>query len=123
MGAQQQRQRRAALRAETSFVWPTAGVIPVLADWVDSVETFIGVFVAAYILLIFAYILTSWIKLPYSPWLNRIQRFLYDVCEPYLRLFRRILPTVGPLDLSPIVAIIALYVAQQILFTLLDALR
>ena len=57
-----------------------------------------------YILLIFAYILTSWIRLPYSLWLNRIQRFLYDVCEPYLRIFRRILPPFGPLDLSPIVA-------------------
>ncbi len=108
---------------EIALVWPTAGVIPVLADWVDSVETFIGVFVAVYILLIFAYILTSWIKLPYSPWLNRIQRFLYDVCEPYLRLFRRILPTVGPLDLSPIVAIIALYVARSLVFTVLDQLR
>jgi YggT family protein len=104
-------------------VWPTATSFALLADWIDSLETFIGVFVAVYILLIFAYILSSWIRLPYSPWLNRIQRFLYDVCEPYLRLFRRILPTVGPLDLSPIVAIIALYVAQQILFTLLDALR
>ena len=108
---------------EIAHVWPTAGVIPVLADWVDSVETFIGVFVAVYILLIFAYILTSWIKLPYSPWLNRIQRFLYDVCEPYLRLFRRILPTVGPLDLSPIVAIIALYVARSLVFAVLDQLR
>jgi YggT family protein len=104
-------------------VWPTATAITLLADWVDSVETFISVFVAVYILLIFAYILTSWIRLPYQPWLNRIQRFLYDVCEPYLRLFRRILPSVGPLDLSPIIAIIALYVAQQILFSLLDALR
>ena len=80
-------------------------------------------FVVVYTILILGYIVMSWVRLPYSPWLNRVQRFLYDVCEPYLRLWRRILPTVGPLDLSPIVAIIALYVAQQILFTLLDALR
>src|SRR4051812_37254169 len=93
----------------------------VLADAIGQLTTFIDVFVAVYALLVFAYILTSWIKLPYS--LAPVQRFLHDVCEPYLRLFRRILPTVGPLDLSPIVAIIALYVAQQILFTLLDALR
>ena len=33
-----------------------------------------------------------------------LQRFLYDVCEPYLRLFRAILPPLGPLDLSPMVA-------------------
>src|SRR3954451_2275110 len=116
-------QRSTAVGDENGYVWPTATTITVLADWVDSVETFIQVFVAVYILLIFGFILTSWIGLPYSPWLTRIKRSLSDVCEPYLRLFRRILPTVGPLDLSPIVAIIALYVAQQILFTLLDALR
>ena len=43
-----------------------------------------------------------------------MQRFLYDVCEPYLRLFRRILPPLGPLDLSPIVAVIALVVLAQL---------
>ena len=63
------------------------------------------VFATVYTLLIFAYILTSWVRLPYSPWLNRIQRFLHDVCEPYLRLFRRVLPSMGPLDLSPMVAV------------------
>ena len=36
-----------------------------------------------------------WVRLPYSPWLNRIQRFLYDVSDPYLRLFRRVLPSWG----------------------------
>ena len=62
-------------------------------------------------LLIFAYILTSWVRLPYSLWLNRIQRFLYDVCEPYLRIFRRMLPPLGPLDLSPMVGVFVLIVA------------
>ena len=47
----------------------------------------------------------SWVRLPYSPWLNRIQRFLFDVCDPYLRIFRRLLPPFGAFDLSPIVAI------------------
>jgi YggT family protein len=66
------------------------------------------VFAVVYTLIIFAYILTSWVRLPYSPWLNRIQRFLHDVCEPYLRLFRRFLPSMGPLDLSPWIAVIVL---------------
>ena len=65
-------------------------------------------FIWVYILLIFAYILTSWVRLPYSIWLHRIQRFLHDVCDPYLRLFRRVLPPLGPLDLSPMVAVFAL---------------
>ena len=94
-----------------------------LFDAIRSIETFITVFVSVYILLILAYILMSWVRLPYSPWLNRIQRFLYDVCEPYLRLFRRVLPTFGPLDLSPIVAILALTVASRIAISILERLR
>ena len=89
-----------------------------LADAVDSVANFVNVFITVYILLILAYVLTSWIRLPYSPWLNRIQRFLYDVCEPYLRLFRRIIPPIGPLDLSPMVAIIVLVLAQRLVSAL-----
>ena len=94
-----------------------------LADWIDAVASFAHVFILVYILLIFAYILTSWIRLPYSVWLNRIQRFLYDVCEPYLRIFRRILPTLGPIDLSPIIAIFVLYIADAVIQTVLDRLH
>jgi YggT family protein len=85
-----------------------------MLDAVSSVQNFLRVFVYLYIFLILAYVITSWIRLPYSPWLNRIQRFLYDVCDPYLRLFRRILPPLGPLDLSPMVAVIALVVLEQL---------
>jgi len=87
----------------------------------DQVQVFINVFVTVYILLILLYILTSWIRLPYSPWLNRVQRFLYDVCEPYLRLFRRIVPSVGPIDLSPMVAVVVLIVAQRIVNAILES--
>ena len=90
-----------------------------LYDAVGAVESFIQVFVYVYSLLILAYIITGWVRMPYSPWLNRIQRFLYDVVEPYLRLFRRILPTFGPLDFSPVVGVavlyLFLYVAQSLL--------
>jgi YggT family protein len=91
-----------------------------LADAIDAVKSFVDVFILVYILLIFAYILTSWIRLPYSTWMNRIQRFLYDVCEPYLRIFRRILPTLGPLDLSPIIAIFSLYLLRSVLLNILE---
>jgi len=93
--------------------------IGLLADTADSVANFVNVFVSVYILLILAYIITSWIRLPYSPWLNRIQRFLYDVCEPYLRIFRRIVPPIGPLDLSPMIAVIVLIVIQRVVVGLL----
>src|SRR5437773_10541280 len=82
--------------------------ISLLADAVDQVQTFVHVFVIVYTLVIFAYIITSWLRLPYSPALNRIQRFLYDVADPYLRIFRRVLPSAGPLDFSPIVAVLVL---------------
>jgi YggT family protein len=97
-----------------------AAASTLLADTVDSIQSFVRVFIGVYILLILAYIITSWIRLPYSPWLNRIQRFLYDVCEPYLRIFRRFVPAIGPLDLSPMVAVISLLVLQGLLIALLD---
>jgi YggT family protein len=94
-----------------------------LYDAIDSVQSFVSVFIYIYTLLILAYIITSWIRLPYSPWLNRIQRFLYDVCEPYLRLFRRILPTFGPLDLSPVVAVAVLVILGRVVNVLLGRLH
>jgi YggT family protein len=97
-----------------------AAAFTLLADTADSIQSFIGVFIGVYVLLILAYIITSWIRLPYSPWLNRVQRFLYDVCEPYLRIFRRVIPPLGPLDLSPMVAVISLLILQRILVALLD---
>jgi YggT family protein len=93
----------------------------VLADLGTSLSRFVSVFVGVYILLVFAYVLTSWIRLPYSPTLNRIQRFLYDVCDPYLRLFRRVLPPIGGLDLSPIVAVFVLVILQRLLNALLES--
>lgn len=91
-----------------------------LADAITQVENFLNVFATVYTLVIFAYIITSWLRLPYSPTLNRIQRFLYDVSEPYLRLFRRFLPSMGPLDLSPMVAIIVLWLVVQVLIRILE---
>src|SRR5215210_6080635 len=95
----------------------------VLADWVDSAQNFVQVFTLVYFLLIFAYILMSWFRMPYSIWLNRIQRFLYDVVEPYLRIFRRVIPAVGPIDISPIVAIFVLWIVSGLVIRLLGALH
>jgi YggT family protein len=102
------------------------GLVPqlvVLADAVSGVESFVDVFVYVYILLILVYIILSWIRLPYSVWLNRIQRFLHDVCDPYLRFYRRFLPPLGPLDLSPMVGVIVLIVFLQIVHAVADRLH
>jgi YggT family protein len=89
-------------------------VLVMLADAISNVQKFVWVFVLVYGLLIFAYILMSWIRLPYSVWTSRIQGFLRDVCEPYLGLFRRVLPPLGPLDLSPLVAVFLLYLLGRL---------
>jgi uncharacterized protein YggT (Ycf19 family) len=91
-----------------------------LADTATSVQRFVSVFVGVYVLLIFAYILASWVPGGASPTLERVRQFLYDVCEPYLRLFRRVIPPIGPLDLSPIVAIFALYILRMLVNALID---
>jgi uncharacterized protein YggT (Ycf19 family) len=95
--------------------------VTLLADAISQAQTFVNVFVTVYTLVIFAYIITSWLRLPYSPWLNRIQRFLYDVSEPYLRLFRRILPPLGPLDLSPMIGIVVLLILGQVINRILSS--
>ena len=92
-----------------------------LADAVSTAQSFVYAFVGVYTLLIFAYVVTSWVRLPYS--LNRIQRFLYDVCESYLRLFRRILPPLVPIDLSPLVGVVVLWAIDQIVIRLLERLH
>jgi YggT family protein len=97
-----------------------AATVALLADTADQIRNFVDVFIAVYIILILAYILSSWFRLPYSPWLNRIQRFLVDVCEPYLRIFRRFVPPLGPLDLSPMVAVLALLIVQRLLHAAID---
>src|SRR5260370_6218207 len=94
-----------------------------LLDTVSKIQSFVDVFIGVYVLLILAYIILSWIRLPYSVWLNRVQRFLFDVVDPYLRLFRRVVPALGPLDLSPIVAVIVPVIVRQILDSILNSLH
>lgn len=86
----------------------------VVADVATSVQRFVSVFIGVYVLLIFGYILTSWIRVGYSPTLERVRRFLHETCEPYLRLFRRFIPPIGPLDLSPIVGVFTLLIVERL---------
>jgi YggT family protein len=95
-------------------------VIVVLASVRTTVADFVSALTWVYTLAIVAYILTSLafaagLRLPYSRWSDAILTFLRDVCEPYLRIFRRILPSFGGLDFSPIIAIILLQVAGSLI--------
>ena len=78
-----------------------------------QVADFLSALLLVYILLIFAYILSSLIfsfggRIPYSRWSSAVLGFLRDVSEPYLGIFRRFIPPIGPVDISPIVAILVL---------------
>ena len=92
----------------------------VLASVRTSAADFVEALVWVYTLTIIAYILTSLafaagLRLPYSRWSDAFLTFLRDVCEPYLRLFRRILPSFGGLDFSPIIGIVLLQIAGSLI--------
>ena len=62
-------------------------------------------------------------RLPYNLWISRVRTFLDDTVSPYVGIFRRFLPMLGPLDLSPMAAIIVLQVGERILQSVLDGFR
>jgi YggT family protein len=84
-----------------------------------EIANYVDALFVVYMILIFVRILLSWIpRIPYNPILSSVIGFVQDVTDPYLRLFRRILPPVGgggfALDLSPIVGIIVLIIVRSI---------
>lgn len=100
------------------------GGVFILADARGQVADFLGALLLVYTLIIFVYIITSLIfsfggRVPYSRWSDAVLGFLRDVCEPYLGLFRRFIPPIGPLDISPIVAILVLQIVGGILVGLI----
>jgi len=64
-----------------------------------------------YSILIIVYVLMSWF--PMSGVLEDVYRVLASVVEPYLGLFRRIVPNMGALDFSPFVAILVLWAVRM----------
>jgi YggT family protein len=83
--------------------------------------------VRAYRGVLFAYIILSILQsmagLSLPDLLRPAARFVYDICEPFLRVFRGLLPAVRMgamgLDLSPIIAFIVLYIVERILVEVL----
>jgi YggT family protein len=78
-----------------------------------DVASFLSALITVYSLLIFAYVLINLIfsfgvRMPYARWSDALLTFLRDVCEPYLSIFRRFIPMIGPLDISPIVGLLVL---------------
>jgi uncharacterized protein YggT (Ycf19 family) len=94
----------------------------VLADAASTVQQFVSVFVGVYILCIFVSIILSFIPPGTLSALSPVRGFLHEVCDPYLRLFRRVIPPLGPLDLSPMVGILVLVIGEQLVNRLIGAI-
>jgi YggT family protein len=96
----------------------------VLATFRDDLAGYVQAVFLVYTLLIIAYILSSLFfafggRVPYSRWSSALLGFLRDVCEPFLSIFRRFIPAIGPLDLSPIVAIFVLNIVGALVANLI----
>ena len=98
---------------------------PLLAISREDVAEYVNALFLVYIILIFIRVLLSWVpRMPYNPTLRTVVDFIHQVTDPYLNIFRRILPPIGgrgmALDLSPIIGIILLLIAQGVVVGLID---
>lgn len=85
-----------------------------------TIATYVNTLVTIYQYMIIAYILMSWVP-------NLRQSFIGELLgrfvEPYLAPFRKIIPPIGGmLDISPIVALFALYFVRYGLLAIVDML-
>lgn len=88
-----------------------------------DVADYVGALFTVYFICILLFVVLSWIQafrpLPYNMALRSVTGFIEEVVSPYLNVFRRLLPTFGPIDLSPILAILLLLIAQSIVVSLI----
>jgi YggT family protein len=98
-----------------------AAVNVVLADTASSLQAFVSVFVTIFIILIFVWVLLGWIRVPYSRTTGAVQKFVDETVTPYIRLFRPLPLRLGPIDLTPIVAVVVLLVAAGLVNALIGA--
>jgi YggT family protein len=90
------------------------------ADIANYVRTLIYV----YVVMLFLYLLINMVlsfgaRPPYSRAFDVVMGFLREVSEPYLRVFRRFIPSIGMIDLSPMIAIFVLLIVNQVVYSLI----
>ncbi len=90
-----------------------------------EIADFLAALILVYTICIVGWVILSLIfslgvRVPYNRAVSAVMDFLRDVSEPYLRLFRRLPLRVGPLDLTPMVAIIVLQIGGGILVGAID---
>jgi YggT family protein len=91
----------------------------IIASARTEIAGLLAAIVYVYIILIICHIVVQMLfsarlRVPYTRTSNAVIQFLRDVCEPFLRIFRNLLPSFGGLDFSPMVAIFALSIVNRI---------
>jgi uncharacterized protein YggT (Ycf19 family) len=91
----------------------------VVASARTTIADYLSTAIYVYALLIILYIVVqllfaAGLRPPYSRTLDSVLAFLRDTCEPFLRLFRRVIPPLGGFDFSPILAIFTLGIVNTL---------
>jgi YggT family protein len=91
----------------------------ILASARTEIADYLSTVIYVYTLIIIVYIVmnllfAAGIRPPYSRNTDRVLGFLRAVCEPFLRIFRRLVPAMGGFDFSPVLAIISLYIVNVV---------
>jgi YggT family protein len=90
-----------------------------------DIADYVSALFLVYIILIFLNVLISWVpRMPYNRPLRATLDFVKETTDPFLNLFRRLLPPIGgggfALDLSPMIAVILLFVLRAIVVGLIE---
>ncbi len=98
--------------------------LPLAALGREEIADYVEALFIVYTVLVLLNVLISWIpRMPYRPWLRSVLDFITDTTNPYIGLFRRVLPRFGgggfAIDLSPMLAIIVLFIVQRIVVGLI----
>jgi len=91
----------------------------ILASARTQIADFLSALIYVYTLVIILYIVINLLfsvglRPPYSRATDAVLGFLRDVCEPFLRIFRRVIPAFGGIDFSPILAIFTLQIVNSV---------
>lgn len=87
----------------------------------EGLAGYLASLLLVYSILMLAWVAGSWViamgKVP--GWLFPVLRFLDSVVGPVVRLFRKFIPMIGPVDISPLVALLALQIVGGLLVSLI----
>jgi YggT family protein len=81
------------------------------------IVSLIGTAFLVYRFMLIGYILMSWVPALQE---SAVGRFLETVCEPYLGFFRKFIPPIGMIDISPIVGLLVLYFIETGVYNVLS---